>query len=90
MARIIITDLDSSNAEGLINQLDNQDAQAVFGGYYQYQYGYNSPIFAMGLQFIEFMVIIAAIDAITYITTSFGNEDSYKPLDYSFIYRTSI
>ncbi|QYX33783.1 hypothetical protein [Sphaerospermopsis torques-reginae] len=71
MARIIIADLHPMDSEGFINEVNNQDSQAVFGGVD----GSSSQILNFGVKTLEFMLVIAAIDAISFLTSSFINTD---------------
>lgn len=71
MARIIIADLHPIDSEVFINEVDHQDSQVVFGG----EDGYSSQIANFGVKTLEFMLVIAAIDAISFLTTSFINRD---------------
>jgi hypothetical protein len=67
MARIIIADLHPIDSEKFINELTNKDSQAVFGG----EYNYRPQMLNVGVNVIEFLLVIAAIDAISFLTTSF-------------------
>ncbi|MBK1988568.1 hypothetical protein A0J48_013645 [Sphaerospermopsis aphanizomenoides BCCUSP55] len=67
MARIIIADLHSIDSEMFIKNITNEDDEFVFGG----QYEYRPQILEIGVKAVEFMLVIAAIDAISFLTTSF-------------------
>lgn len=71
MARIIIADLHPIDSEVFINEINNQEYQAVFGGVD----GSSYQILNFGVKTLEFMLVIAAIDAISFSTTSFINKD---------------
>jgi hypothetical protein len=67
MARIIIADLHIIDSEVFINEVTSPDDQSVFGG----QYEYRPQILEVGGRAIEFILVIAAIDAISFVTSSF-------------------
>ncbi|MGM3304816.1 hypothetical protein ACSQ6I_02340 [Anabaena sp. WFMT] len=69
MARIIIADLHPINSEVSFNELTNQNSQTVFGGQYDYHPQILNSDF--GVKAVEFVLVIAAIDAISFLTTSF-------------------
>ncbi|MBD2292462.1 hypothetical protein H6G06_02935 [Anabaena sphaerica FACHB-251] len=71
MARIIIADLHPIDSEVFLKELTNQDYQAVFGG----EDKYRPQILNFGVKTLEFMLLIAAIDAISFLTDSFRNQD---------------
>ncbi|AFZ55759.1 hypothetical protein H6G54_21535 [Anabaena cylindrica FACHB-243] len=72
MARIIIADLHPIDSEAFLNELTNQNSQTVFGG----QDDYRPQILDFGVKAFEFVLVIAAIDAISFLTNSFINKDS--------------
>jgi hypothetical protein len=67
MAKIIINDLAPINSETFINDLNNHNSQAVFGGENPYFNG----LFNFGIKTLEFMVVITAINAISFLAYSF-------------------
>ncbi|WP_071189059.1 hypothetical protein [Trichormus sp. NMC-1] len=71
MARIIIADLHPLDSEVFLNELTSLDSQSVFGG----QDNYRPQIAEVGVKALEFILVIAAIDAISFLTTSFINKD---------------
>ncbi|MEO3704083.1 hypothetical protein [Trichormus azollae] len=71
MARITIADLDLIDSEIFIKKITSTDEQSVFGG----QYEYRSQILEVGGKALEFILILAAIDAISFLTTSFIRTD---------------
>jgi hypothetical protein len=71
MARIIIADLHLIDSEEFINEITSPDEQSVFGG----QYEYRPQILEVGGKALEFILVIAAIDAISFLTTSFIRTD---------------
>lgn len=73
MAKIIIVDLHPIDSEEFINEVNHQNSQVIFGG----EYGYSSQILNLGIKTLEFILVIAAIDAISFLTSSFINR-SYE------------
>jgi hypothetical protein len=71
MARIIIADLHLIDSEVFINEITSTDEQSVFGG----QYEYRPQILEVGVKALELIVMLAAIDAISFLTTSFIRTD---------------
>jgi hypothetical protein len=71
MARIIIADIHLIDSELFINEITSTDEQSVFGG----QYEYRPQILEVGVKALEFIVMLAAIDAISFLTTSFIRTD---------------
>ncbi|WP_016950448.1 hypothetical protein [Anabaena sp. PCC 7108] len=69
MARIIIADLHPLDSEVFINELTSTDSQSVFGG----QDNYRPQVLEVGAKALEFVLVIAAIDAISFLTSSFIN-----------------
>jgi hypothetical protein len=71
MALITIVDLDLIGSEMFISKITSTDERSVFGG----QYEYRSRILEVGVKALEFILILAAIDAISFLTTSFMRTD---------------
>ncbi|ADI63187.1 hypothetical protein [Trichormus azollae] len=71
MTRIIIADLHLIDSEVFINEITSTDEQSVFGGRYEYR----PQILEVGVKALEFIVMLAAIDAISFLTTSFIRTD---------------
>jgi hypothetical protein len=71
MARIIIADIHLIDSELFINEITSTDEQSVFGG----QYEYRPQILEVGVKALEFIVMLAAIDSISFLTTSFIRTD---------------
>ena len=67
MTKIIINDLVPINSETFINDLNNQNSQAIFGGEDPYFDG----LINFGIKTLEFMVVITAINAISFLAYSF-------------------
>ncbi|EFA68522.1 hypothetical protein CEP10_12490 [Cylindrospermopsis raciborskii S07] len=67
MAKIMINDLEPINSETFINDLNNQNSQAIFGGEDPYFDG----LINFGIKTLEFMVVITAINAISFLVYSF-------------------
>lgn len=67
MAKIIINDLEPITSQTFINDLDNHNSQTVFGGEYPYFDG----LINFGIKTLEFMVVITAINAISFLVYSF-------------------
>ncbi|QNP29513.1 hypothetical protein [Cylindrospermopsis curvispora] len=67
MAKIIIDDLEPINSETFINDLNNHNSQTVFGGEDPYFDG----LIKFGIKTLEFMVVITAINAISFLAYSF-------------------
>ncbi|BAZ90120.1 hypothetical protein NIES932_16140 [Raphidiopsis curvata NIES-932] len=67
MTKIIINDLVPINSETFINDLNNHNSQAVFGGEDTYFNG----LLNFSIKTLEFMVVITAINAISFLAYSF-------------------
>ena len=67
MANIIISDLDNADEKKFIFNLNNLDKASIFGG------GYNdvNQILNYGIKAIEFVLVIYAIDSISFLTKTF-------------------
>jgi hypothetical protein len=67
MANIIISDLDNADEKKFIFNLNNLDKASIFGG------GYNdvNQILNYGIKALEFVLVIYAIDRISFLTKTF-------------------
>ncbi|MBD1216497.1 MAG: hypothetical protein LW814_02720 [Anabaena sp. CoA2_C59] len=67
MANIIISDLDNADEKKFIFNLNNLDKASIFGG------GYNdvNQILNYGIKALEFVLVIYAIDSISFLTKTF-------------------
>jgi hypothetical protein len=67
MANIIISDLDNADEKKFIFNLNNLDKASIFGG------GYNdvNQILNYGIKALEFVLVIYAIDSISFLTKAF-------------------
>lgn len=71
MAKIKISDLYPTESETYISNLTNIEALAIFGGeaddYSQFLY--------LGFKFLQFIAVMSAIDAVSFLVTSFKTTD---------------
>ncbi len=67
MAKIIISDLVSPNSEIFLNSLTDVESQIIFGG----RHSDFSEYANFGLKALQFFAVMATIDAITLVSTSF-------------------
>ena len=67
MANIIISYLDNADEKKFIFNLNNLDKASIFGG------GYNdvNQILNYGIKALEFVLVIYAIDSISFLTKTF-------------------
>lgn len=73
MAKIIISDLHFLDSENFLSKLTYQDTQVLFGG--QSPKKYFQQFFSVGVKLIEAMVVMTAIDMISYLTISYLEKD---------------
>jgi hypothetical protein len=69
MAKITISDLNSSDSENLLNELSQIESRAILGGETQNF----SELVQFGIKTMEFILLAYAIDSISHIATSFNN-----------------